>query len=655
MRRRSGYRVSGALLITAAALIVPVAGAAQALSVPAAGAGGSPLVPVSAAPAWVGHAEALGAAPAGQRETVTVYLSQPHAAAAERFAAAVSDPRSPLYRHFLTPAQYRSRFAPSAVSVAAVSGYLRAQGLRIAPVPANHLYVRASGTVIQLQKAFHTTLMIYRAGAVHAVAPTGAARLPASVAADVAGVTGLDTRVTATVRTGPAYQAAAGTVACSAYAFQNEATLPSAYGRTTFPTQGCGYTPAQIQGAYDTAGLLAHGVNGHGVKVAVFLFYPTPTAASDIDMFAAGHGLPQLAPGQFTQVLPPSFNYGPSSGCPPLPAVEQESVGDLESVHEMAPGADLVYVAAPDCLPQDILATINQTVDNRLADIVTNSWTLVTAGVPAAVRDAAHQAYLQAAAEGMSWFYASGDGGDLSTALGTPHSTWPASDPAVTGVGGTSLFVGPGDNREGELGWGMTLDPVVTNGATAAYALPLPGQFAGGSGGGPAPEYAQPAYQAGVVPASLAGVTDPRRVVPDVAAAADLATPVLFGITIGGTYIEGGGGGTSVSSPLFAGLQALTDQAAGGPLGFINPAIYLLHGTGILHDITAVPAPVAFAVSSQGTTYLDTLQADTSLTAAPGYDDQTGLGSPDGAVYVSVLSLLRRSETVSFAVCCRRS
>jgi len=382
-------------------------------------------------------------------------------------------------------------------------------------------------------------------------------------------------------------------------------------------------------------------VDGRGVKVAVFLFYPSPTAASDIDRFAAGHGLPQLAPGQFTQVLPASFNFGPSSGCPPVSAVNQESVGDLESVHEMAPAADLVYVAASDCLPQDILATINQTVGNRLADIVTNSWTLVTAGVPAAVRDAAHMAYLQAASEGMSFFYASGDGGDLSTALGTPFSTWPASDPAVTGVGGTSLFVGPGGQRVGEIGWGTTLDPVVTSDATATYALPLPGQFAGGSSGGPAPEYAQPSYQAGVVPAALAGQTDPRRVVPDVAADADLlATPVLVGITVDGTYIEGGGGGTSVSCPLFAGLQALTDQAAHGPLGSINPAIYLFRRAGILHDIIAVPGPVAFAASSQGTTYLDTLQADTSLTAAPGYDDQTGLGSPDGAAYVSVLSHL---------------
>jgi subtilase family serine protease len=602
--------------------------------------GAGPLVPVSAASPGTVHAKALGAAPAGQRDTVTVYVRQPGAAAAERFAAEVADPHSTLYRHFLTPAQYRSRFAAPSASVAAVTGYLKSQGLSIAAVPANHLFVQASGTAGQMQNAFHTALKTYQASGKRAVAPATALRVPASVAADISGVTGLDTLNATTVRMSPTATAAS-PVTCSSYAFQHTATLPAAYGRTVFPTRVCGYTPQQIQSAYETSGLLARGVNGRGVKVAVSLFYPTPTAESDIDTFAANHGLPQLAPGQFTQVLPSSFNYGSSSGCPALPSVQEESTGDLESVHEMAPGADLVYVAAPDCQPQDLLATLNQTVDNRLADIVTNSWSLVTAGVPAAVRDAAHLAYLQAAAEGMSFFYSSGDGGDLSTVLGAPYSDWPASDPAVTSVGGTSLFVGPDGSREGELGWGSTLDPVITSGTTTAYALPVPGQFVGGSAGGPAPEYAQPAYQAGVVPAAIAGVTNPRRVVPDVAADADLlATPVLAGVTVNGTYTEAGAGGTSVSTPLFAGLQALTDQVAGGPLGFVNPAIYLLRGTGILHDITAAPGPVAFASPYQGQTYLDTLQADTSLTATPGYDDQTGLGSPDGAAYIEVLSHL---------------
>jgi subtilase family serine protease len=655
MRTWDTYRRCAVLTAALTAGSAAWAGSSSAAVQP--GNGTAP-VPVAAAPAWVGHATARGPAPGGQQQTVTVYLRQPRAGAAAQFATAVSDPRSPLYRHFLTPAQYRSRFAPATAAVTAISGFLQASGLRVGTVPANHLYVRATGTVTDLERAFHVTLMSYRRGGADAVAPAGPLSLTASVAPLVAGVTGLDTSVAAPATIGPGMGPAlapraaaspasfgpqAGTPAaapftCSAYAFQHTAVLPAAYGRTVFPTQGCGYTPAQVHSAYDTTGLLGHGVNGRGVTVAVLLFYPSPTAVSDVNRFSAGHGVPPLAPGQFSQVLPASFNYGPSSGCPPIGQVTTESVGDLESVHNMAPGAHLVYVAASDCQPQDIVAAINETVDQHLADIVTNSYGLFYPGVPAAVVSAAHADFVQAAAEGIGFFYASGDFGDTSPASGVPQAEWPAADPMVTAVGGTSLLVGPGGRREGELGWGTTLDPVTGTGDAAAYGLPLPGQYAAGSGGGPALGYPQPAYQRGVVPAALAGTANPRRFVPDVAAVADLATPVLFGLTVNGTYTEGGGFGTSVSSPLLAGLEALADQAAGGPHGFVNPLLYRLRDAGIFHDITRVPVPVAAAVSLGGTTYLDTLQNDTSLTAAPGYDGQTGLGSPDGAAYVAALS-----------------
>ncbi|HEY4464725.1 MAG TPA: S53 family peptidase [Streptosporangiaceae bacterium] len=638
MRTRDVYRRGAALAAALTAAGAAWAGPVLAAATPPAGA--PPPVPVAAAPAWAAHATPRGPAPGGQQQAVTVYLAQPRAAAAARFAAAVSDPRSPLYRHFLTPAQYRDRFAPPTAAIAAVSGFLRAAGLRVGPVPANHLYVRATGTVASLDRGFHATLMSYQRGGADVVAPAGPVSVPAGIAPLVAGVTGLDTSVAAPARTGPGLspaQPAAAPFTCSAYVFQHTAVLPAAYGRTVFPTQGCGYTPAQVHGAYETTGLLGRGVNGRGVTVAVLLFYPSPTAASDLDRFSAGHGVPPLAPGQFSQVLPASFNYGPTSGCPPVQQVTTESVGDLESVHNMAPGAHLVYVAAPDCQPQDIVAAINETVDLHLADVVTNSYGLLYSTVPAAVLAAAHQAFVQAAAEGMGFFYASGDFGDTGPATGVPQAEWPAADPLVTAVGGTSLLIGP-RGREGELGWGTTLDPVTTASGAAAYALPLPGQYAAGSGGGPAQGYPQPAYQRGVVPPSLAGTSDPRRFVPDVAADADLATPVLFGVTVNGTYTEAGGFGTSVSSPLFAGLEALADQAAGGPHGFVNPRLYGLHAAGIFHDIARVPAPLAVAVSRGGTTYLDTLQNDTSLTAAPGYDGQTGLGSPDGAAYVAALA-----------------
>src|SRR5437764_4395686 len=105
-------------------------------------------------------------------------------------------------------------------------------------------------------------------------------------------------------------------IACSSYTCQHTAALPGAYRRTEFPTHNCGYTPAQVHNAYQTTDLLAHGVDGRGVSVAVLLFYPIPNAVSDINRFATGHGLPVLAPGQYTEVLPASFVEPPPPGCP---------------------------------------------------------------------------------------------------------------------------------------------------------------------------------------------------------------------------------------------------------------------------------------------------------------------------------------------------
>ncbi|HEX3651002.1 MAG TPA: S53 family peptidase [Pseudonocardiaceae bacterium] len=551
-------------------------------------------------------APATTAVPSTPQASLTVYIRQPRAEAAADYAVAVSDPRSPQYRHFLTPDQYRARFAPTDATATAVEDYLRGAGLVVEKAPANHLYVQARGTLAQVRQAEHAA--------------------PATVTPLIAGISQPDTAppMSALPNATP--------VTCSSFSFQHFASLPPAYGRTEFPTQGCGYTPQQLHDAYDTTGLLSHGIDGRGVRLAVLLFYPIPTVVDDINRFDTNVGAPPLAPGQLTEVLPSSFVEPPPAACP-LATSQQEAEGDLETAHDMAPGAQLRYVAAASCDPQDILAATNQIVDQHLADIVTNSYTLAFASVPAAVQQAAHQAFVQAAIEGIGLFYGSGDLGDVSPFLGTPQTTWPESDPFVTSVGGTSLFIGPDNRRAGEVGWAMTLDPVTDTG----YQSPVPGTFFLGSGGG-ITQFAQPGYQRGVVPPALAGTTSPRRVVPDIAAEADLATPILVGLTFNGSFIEAGGGGTSVSSPLFAGIEALADQAASGPHGFVNPLLYQLRGTGALHDITNVHRPLAMAFELKGTTNLDTLQTDTSLTATPGYDDQTGLGSPDGAAYVAALA-----------------
>ena len=170
-------------------------------------------------------------------------------------------------------------------------------------------------------------------------------------------------------------------------------------------------------------------------------------------------------------------------------------------------------------------------------------------------------------------------------------------------------------------------------------------------------QYTQPFYQRGVVPDSLAthlpdGTTSPTpmRVEPDVSALADPSTGVLIGQTTlqpdGTTYAFSLSriGGTSVACPVFAGIEADAQQAAGHVLGFANPAIYQRYGTAAYHDVTDHPLGPGYLAEVRNNytdpytktgpllTYLRTLGIDgegaAALPAVKGYDDSTGVGSP---------------------------
>jgi len=190
--------------------------------------------------------------------------------------------------------------------------------------------------------------------------------------------------------------------------------------------------------------------------------------------------------------------------------------------------------------------------------------------------------------------FSSGDQGDNFTTVGFNSPDYPASSPYATAVGGTSLAIGPSGERTGEWGWSTSKSILCTESLAALRALgctklkvgryipAAPGKYDYGSGGGTSYHYTQPSYQAGIVPAALAErnkavVQGPMRTVPDVSMAADPATGMLIGETqafpTGIEYGEYRVGGTSMASPLFAGVMALADQRAGKSLGFVNPEI----------------------------------------------------------------------------------
>jgi subtilase family serine protease len=367
--------------------------------------------------------------------------------------------------------------------------------------------------------------------------------------------------------------------------------------------------------------------------------------------------------GQFQQVAAPGTYNRPESGVRnPNKGPVQDPQGwygeetlDVEAVHSIAPGANIVFVGAPNNY-QDLDAALNHVVDQHLASMVTNSYGWSSEALPFGFIKPVEDTLIEAAATGVGVYFSSGDngdetGGDPSV---SPTPDFPASSPLVTAVGGTSLGVGSTGQYLFETGWETGKSTLSSNGK---WSPAYPGNYLYGSGGGTSRLFAQPAYQAGVVPSALATKNGgaPARVVPDIAALGDPTTGMLVGQTQtfpdGSTnYGEYRIGGTSLSSPLMAGFMALVQQKAGHDLGFANPRIYAHAGSSAYHDVVSATTLGLGAVradyingvdASNGYTYsLRSLGFDSKLTihAAVGYDDVTGVGTPNGADFLAALA-----------------
>jgi subtilase family serine protease len=437
-----------------------------------------------------------------------------------------------------------------------------------------------------------------------------------------------------------------------------------------------GYTPQQLQGAYGVAGAIKSGLNGRGQTVAVIDAYSSPTITADADRWSSLHGLPKPK-----LTLKDNAAERDQPQAPTVPtdvpivgglAVQDpqgwfgEETLDVEAVHAMAPGAAIVVQSALSPENLDLEMAQNDAVTKDNVNIISNSYGGTTDDT-----DTTSDGYWQqAAAQGIGVYFSSGDDGD-QTAGGTDPSSRSVdsgpNSPYVTAVGGTTLAVGVTRNYEFETYWG-------TDSATLSGGKWGASTFNSGGGGGTSEVYDEPAYQTSVVPGQFSdywqgnsnaidGATIPGRVVPDVGMLGDPNSGFLMGQTEDfSAYANPDGfdlpgdttafgqyriGGTSLSSPLFAGLMALANQAAGHHLGFANPALYDLSNTGAFHDITAPANKVAVVRtnylnntnSSGGTQKLLRTAGDTgTLSSAPGYDDSTGLGSPNGLAFLSGLA-----------------
>ena len=601
-------------LISRAGALVSACTLAVTLGVASPAAAAS--VRFGSAPAVPATAHIAGAVPDTTPLHVTVTLQSQDPAGLAAFAKAVSTPGSLEYRDYITPGEFAQRFGATPAAVQAVEASLRAHGLDPGPVSTNLLSIPVTATAGQLTQAFSTSFSrVALASGASAIVNRQAPSLDSGITPDVQSVIGLNTLATAKPLLIRAHTS-------SALAPQDRAHVvtggpqPCPAASSAGAQQG-GYTSDQIAAAYGMSGLYQSGDEGAGQTVAILELEPYDL--SDIQAYGACYGAnPQIA----NVLVDGGAGSGPGQG---------EAALDIENVIGLAPQARIVVYEGPNTGngPYD---TINQIISQHTAQVVTTSWGQCEPLEGFGQASAESTLFQEAAAQGISVVSASGDDGSedcFPTPETTPQVDDPASQPYVTGVGGTSLNAN------------------TSTGARVSEAVWNDGTTVGASGGGVSSFWPMPGYQAQapaflhVINGNSAGApcsasSGDCREVPDVSANGDPATGYMI-------YWNGSGdagltaprgwqavGGTSAAAPAWAALIALANasaRCAGTRVGFANPALYYAAGTAYASDFNDITSGNNDMTGTNGGLY----------PAGSGYDMATGLGSPNATALTQTL------------------
>lgn len=397
------------------------------------------------------------------------------------------------------------------------------------------------------------------------------------------------------------------------------------------------YAPTQLQTAYDEQPLFSDKITGRGETIVIVDSFGSPTIESDLATFDATFKLP--APPQFTVIQPAGVvpPWDPTNSA--MLSWAGETTLDVEYAHSMAPGANILLVETPVAetegvagFPQIVKAE-NYVINHHLGDVISQSFSATEETFPTTESLLAlRSAYINAAARHVTVLSAAGDTGaaSYSNVAGTllttrPATTWPPSDPLVTGIGGTQLSLSTAGHRTApDREWN---DSYNTSLNEVFFGNPGPNALAGG--GGKSVIFGRPSYQN-----SVASVTGNQRGVPDIAMSGACSglvdTYQTFPGEAPGWYVSCG---TSEATPLFAGIVALADQVAHHPLGLINPALYELKAANApgLVPVTLGNNTVSF--TQNGKEY--TVQG---ASATAGYNEATGVGTVNAALFVPELA-----------------
>jgi subtilase family serine protease len=394
------------------------------------------------------------------------------------------------------------------------------------------------------------------------------------------------------------------------------------------------YLPGQIEQAYGLPQLYRRGITGAGQTIVIVDSFGSPTVAHDLAVFDKAAGLP--AP-KSLRVIQPAGKVPPYKPTDDRVGWAGETDLDVEYAHAIAPGASILLVETPTSedegttgFPQIVTAE-NFVISHHLGGVISQSFSATEQTFPTrASLLSLRGAYINAAKAGVTVLAASGDSGaadvkfDGSTYYLHPVTSWPDSDPLVTGVGGTQLHLAGSGPADPATVWNDTFNVPTQN---FVFGAPGPNALAGG--GGKSVIFGRPGYQD-----SVAAVVGSRRGVPDISmsgacnGSADMYQS--FAGQPAGWYPTCG---TSEATPEFAGIVALASQVAGHPLGLINPALYALSGQRApgIADVTSGNNSVAFPQGGKTNTV-------TGFSARPGYDLASGVGTVWAPLFVPELA-----------------
>ncbi len=535
-----------------------------------------------------GEAALVGSLPPEQRMNLSIVLPLRNQSELAGLLKRLYDPSSPDYRHFLSVGQFTEQFGPTAEDYQAVVEFAQANGFTVSDRPANRMIVPISGTVAQIERAFHVRMNNYRHPTENRTFFSSDREPSLELNVPIAHVAGMNNysiprpMVTkASVEQGAVNASATGSGPGGSYLGSD---MRSAYYTSALPTGSTALT-----GAGQTVGLAEF--DGYRISDVVSSFDGTATSTANGKNYILAY---TPSAGGTTYSIPVNNVLLDGASGASVSGDDAEEALDIVQAIGMAPGLSQVrvYIGASDV---DVL---NSMATENIAEQLSISWTWTPVDP-----DTDDIFFEEMAAQGQSVFAASGDYGEFDPLV---DNFYPAEDAWVTSVGGTDL---------------------VTNGAGGSWGSETAWTY---SGGGISPDGIPiPSWQAGVADTSNGGSATLRNV-PDVAAEANFDN---YDCNMGAC--QGGWGGTSFAAPRWAGFMALVNQqavAAGNPTaGFIDPAIYAI-GEGSdydsdFHDITSGNNSTEGGCCGQEFFY-----------AVTGYDLVTGWGSPDGQDLIDALA-----------------